>query len=210
MHKTVFFWPLLEHDLGQDTSMVNHSDESRVCVVRVRRQSLWKQTAWASIWEQVTRSMDSAYSCGWVLLVLSKDDLDFGGTSYLPACGTGKEIELLWDEVDRNGVMVIVLAGSCCRRAGGSPWSRSQMDRREWMGWEQVHRCIPGAGVHSVQVEDGGTALLQPREGEALWLSANTWYLLSGRRGRKHCPSLALGPILLGWDRWSPFHPNWC
>lgn len=44
----------------------------------------------------IFRSIDSAHSCGWDLLVLSKDDLDFSGTSDLPACGRGKEIELVW------------------------------------------------------------------------------------------------------------------
>lgn len=81
------------------------------------------------------RSIDSDHSCGWDLLVLSKDDLDFSGTSYFPACGTSKEIELLWDEVGRNGVMVHVPAGSCCSRAGQSPCSRSHgQERVDGMG----------------------------------------------------------------------------
>lgn len=82
----------------------------------------------------IYRSTDSAHSCGWDLLVLSKDNLDFTRTSNLPACGTGKEIELLGDEVNRNGVMVNVAAVPGLEEASAAD------GRREWMGWEQVHR----------------------------------------------------------------------
>lgn len=105
----------------------------------------------------IYRSIDSAHLYGWDLLVLRKDDLDFSGTSDLPACGTGKEIELLWGEVDRNRVMVNVPAGSCCPRAGAEArWTGGS-------GWDGSRSTGASQGLEPT--------LLEERMGAKHWLS---------------------------------------
>ena len=156
--------------------------------------------------------------------------MDFSGTSYLPACGTGKEIELVWDEVGRTGVMVKKPVGRAAVRGtwagcsnvkfnGGKskalPWGWSKTLQQKPEGQEKVE----GRGE---QVRRGAQGAVEPtsfeeRTGAWCWFGLekgrprDSLQTPGGRGGRKQRPNFAFGPMLgRGWDRRSPFHPNLC
>lgn len=179
------------------------------------------------------RSIGSAFWCGRGLLPLSKDNLDFSGTSYLPACGTGKEIELVCDEVGRMGWWSIcwwaglgfrgTWAGwrngptgatwssteakeKPCPRARVRPCSRNQRGTRKSMADRSGSgRGALGAGAHLARGEDRGTALVWLGEGETPWLPANTWW----ERREKTVSQLWIWPRAgQGLGQMTPFPPK--
>lgn len=136
--------------------------------------------------------------------------MDFSGTSYLPAYLTGKEIELVWDELGMMGVMVNMLAGRAAAQGtwagcsnvkfkGGNSTALSQRwtkPLQQTTGQEKVegrqeqtHRGAQGSGAHHLQGEDGGMAVAWPAEGDTLSLLQ----IPVGRGGRKQHPSFAFG-----------------
>lgn len=144
------------------------------------------------------RSIESDHSCGWDLLVLSKDDLDFSGTSYFPACGTSKEIELLWDEVSRNGVMVLAAGGQLLFQGWTKP-----LQQKPWTGesgWDGSRSTDASQGLEPTQSEEriGAQHWFSPEKGRP----CDSLQIPGGRGGRKHCPSFVTGSILSkGWGR---------